>query len=108
MRGMKTITRERTDMKVYGSDLCPDCFEATENFDFNGLEYEFINITDSMRTLKEFLKLRDTREEFAEAKAAGLVGIPAIVREDGSITLDWEGYLEEEGFPVVFHHIWEE
>lgn len=38
-----------------------------------------MNITDSMFALKQFLKYRDTRDEFARIKENGNVGIPCIV-----------------------------
>lgn len=84
-------------LKVYGSDLCPDCVACKSAFDANGLSYNFVNITESMRNLKEFLKKRDSKSVFDEARKNGYVGIPAILREDGSITLDWEACLNEKG-----------
>ena len=41
--------------KVYGSMLCPDCVEAKEYFEKVNYKYEFVNITESMKNLKEFL-----------------------------------------------------
>jgi len=75
-------------MKYYGSPLCPDCQEATALLDKTDVQYEFVNITASMKELKEFLALRDSREEFADAKKNGYAGIPCFLREDGSITFD--------------------
>ncbi|MCR5611325.1 MAG: glutaredoxin [Clostridiales bacterium] len=89
-------------LKVYGSPLCPDCRELRVNFDANGVEYEYVDVTASMRNLKAFLAERDARSEFAPAKAIGAVGIPAIFTEDGAVTLDWEGYLAKRGLPVVY------
>ena len=48
--------------KMYGSMLCPDCVEAKEYFEKINYKYEFVNITESMANLKEFLHLRDTRK----------------------------------------------
>lgn len=89
-------------LKVYGSPLCPDCRECRVNFDANGVDYEYVDITESMKALKEFLAYRDALPEFAPAKAAGSIGIPAIFCEDGSVTLDWEEYLKERGMSVVY------
>ena len=50
--------------KMYGSMLCPDCVEAKEYFEKINYKYDFVNITESMANLKEFLHLRDTRKEF--------------------------------------------
>ena len=73
--------------KIDGSPLCPDCRECKANFDAHGIAYEEVNITGSMAELKEFLKLRDSEAVFAPCKERGSVGIPAIVKEDGSIEL---------------------
>ena len=82
-------------VKIYGSDLCPDCVACKSAFDANGVAYDFVNITESMRNLKEFLKKRDSDPVFTDARINGYVGIPALLSEDGSITLDWEAYLKE-------------
>ena len=89
-------------LKIYGSPLCPDCRECKANFDAHGIAYEEVNITGSMANLKEFLKLRDHEAAFEGSKAAGGVGVPAIIKEDGSVELDWEAILKEKGLPVVF------
>ena len=73
--------------KVYGSMLCPDCVEAKEYFEKVNYKYEFINITESMKNLKEFLALRDNRKEFEEVKKIGYIGIPAILTDDNKIIL---------------------
>lgn len=45
----------------------------------NGINYEYIDITDSMRNLKIYLSMRDTRPEFEEIKKTKKVGIPFIM-----------------------------
>ena len=77
-------------MKYYGSPLCPDCVEATRILAERGTDYEWVEITASMKALKEFLALRDTREEFAEVRAEGRVGIPCFLFEDGRIAFEVE------------------
>lgn len=49
----------------------------------NGISFEYIDITDSMRNLKIYLSLRDTRPEFEEIKRAGRVGVPFIMINNG-------------------------
>lgn len=88
-------------VKFYGSPLCPDCVACKKNFDENKLEYEYIDITASMRALKEFLKIRDNNSIFDVCREGGSVGIPALLSEDGEITIDWEGYLTKRGIKVV-------
>ena len=84
-------------LKVYGSPLCPDCTACKAAFDVNGIEYDFVDITGSMRNLKEFLKHRDKDNVFDDARKNGYIGIPALLREDSSVSLDWEAYLKEKG-----------
>ena len=80
-------------VKIYGSMLCPDCIQCRADLDKTGMEYEYLDFSESLKNLKEFLKLRDASPLFEEVRAEGRIGIPCIVREDGSITLDWEEYM---------------
>ncbi len=89
-------------LTVYGSSLCPDCRECKANFDANGVEYEMIDINASLKNLKAFLALRDAQAVFDACREKGSIGIPALVKADGSVTLDWESVLKEQGLPVVY------
>lgn len=80
-------------LKIYGSMLCPDCVQCRKDLDRTGVEYEYLDFSDSLKNLKEFLKLRDESSLFDRVREAGGIGIPCIVREDGSMTLDWEEYM---------------
>ena len=51
-------------LTVYGSPLCGDCVETERVFQERGIEYEFVNITESMANLKAFLAFRDQDERF--------------------------------------------
>ena len=81
-------------LKIYGSMLCPDCVQCRKDLDAAGVEYEYLDFADSLRNLKEFLKLRDENEVFAQPRAAGKIGIPCIVCEDGSVTLEWDSFVQ--------------
>lgn len=87
-------------LKIFGSPLCPDCMACKAALDANGVEYNFVDVTGSMRNLKQFLKYRDTDPVFDDARANGYVGIPALLPEDGNITINWEAYLKEKGLNV--------
>ena len=78
---------------IYGSMLCPDCVTCREALDKVGIRYDYRDFADSLVNLKEFLKLRDEDPIFLPVKEKGSIGIPCIVREDGSLTLDWEEFL---------------
>ena len=76
-------------LKIYGSRLCPDCVRCIEDLTAAGVEFEYHDFSEDLRSLKVFLSLRDTESVFEEVRAAGKIGIPCIVREDGSVTLEW-------------------
>ena len=80
-------------LKIYGSMMCPDCVKCREDLDKAGVAYEYKDFADHLLNLKEFLALRDRAPQFAEVKAGGKIGIPCILEEDGSVSLDWEKYL---------------
>lgn len=77
-------------MKIYGTDLCPDCVEAKRKLDEKNIPYDYVDITASIGNLKAFMKMRDEEPAFDEAKKAGAVGVPAFVLGDGDICLELE------------------
>ena len=80
-------------LKIYGSMQCPDCVQCRQDLDRAGVEYEYLDFSDSLKNLKAFLAIRDSSPLFEEVRSRGSIGIPCLVREDGSITLDWEAYM---------------
>ncbi len=83
-------------MKIYGSMLCKDCVACCAALDAAGVGYTFLSITDELQNLKDFLRLRDGNPLFDGARAAGGIGIPYLVLEDGTATFDWEALLPQE------------
>ncbi|MDD6038543.1 MAG: hypothetical protein PUD20_07120 [bacterium] len=75
-------------MKVYGTDICIDCRNYKAIQKEKGFEAEFIDITSDTQNLKEYLTMRDNDPVFDSIKAAGGIGIPFFVNEDGRKTLD--------------------
>lgn len=82
-------------LKIYGSMLCKDCVQCREDLDREGVAYEFLDFCEALSNLKEFLKIRDESSLFDTVRENGSVGIPCIVRQDGSITLDWTEFLNK-------------
>ncbi len=80
-------------LKSYGSMLCPDCVRCREELDRAGVTYTYLDFSENLMNLKEFLALRDHSDSFDEIRQEGKIGIPCIVRQDGSITLSWEEYV---------------
>ena len=81
-------------LKIYGSMLCKDCVECVEDLKKANVEFDFLDFADSLLYLKEFLAIRDGNDQFNAAREKGSIGIPAIVKEDGSVTLDWDEFLK--------------
>lgn len=80
-------------LKIYGSMLCPDCVKCREDLDRAGVSYEYLDFSDSLKNLKEFLAIRESSPIFGEVRANGSIGIPCIVTEDGTVSLTWEEYM---------------
>lgn len=75
-------------MKIYGTDLCPDCVAAKKVLDERKILYDYVDITKDIADLKAFLRLRDTSPAFDAVKKAGNIGVPAFVSEDGAIAFE--------------------
>lgn len=73
---------------------CPDCSEVKERLSGNP-DFEIIDIGEHVRNLKEFIRLRDSSPAFDSVKAAGSIGIPCFVEEDGRISFDTEEFVHE-------------
>ena len=79
-------------IRVYGSMLCPDCAQCRAELDEAGVAYEYLDFSDDLKNLKEFLKLREEDPVFIPVKEQGGIGIPCILRPDGTVTLTWEEF----------------
>ena len=80
-------------LKIYGSMLCSDCVKCREDLDKANVVYEYLDFSDDLKNLKEFLTIREA-PLFDEVRKNGKIGIPCIQRENGSVTLDWFEFLE--------------
>lgn len=87
-------------LKVYGSEMCPDCIECKFNLDRNNIEYENKDITKNLKYMKEFLRLRDKDTTFDDAKDNGYIGIPA--RFSGIICDNHRFGIAKRSCPSVF------
>ena len=78
-------------IKIYGMITCPDCSYLLDQIYGLEDEYEYIEIGEHVLKMKEFLRIRDSKDNaeiFKEIKATGGVGIPCFVLENGRISLD--------------------
>ena len=88
-------------LKIYGSHMCPDCLACRRNFDHYGIKYEYFDIGDSLSYLHQLIVYRDTLPIYDECKKVHDIGLPTLVKEDGTVFLSWEKYLREQGFDVL-------
>ena len=79
-------------LKIYGSPHCPDCVLCREELDRAGVQYVYMDITGNLMFLKKFLKLRED-PAFDAIRERGQIGIPCIVRQDGTLAFDWKELL---------------
>ena len=103
--GMLEAIEARPDFEISDADFAAFSkwhLQFAEKRELLGCSNHLLYITASMKNLKAFLKCRDSLAVFDPCRAEGSVGIPAIVKENGGVTLDWEGYLSELGLPVVY------
>lgn len=73
-------------IKIYGMATCPDCTYVEKQVEGNS-DFKVIDIGLHVKSLKEFLRIRDTNPVFDDVKRVHAAGIPCFVREDGSVTL---------------------
>lgn len=79
------------EIVMYGSMQCPDTVQAKELFDKEGIAYRFVDILDSMDSLKGFLNVRDSNTDlFADTVANGGIGVPVIVVDGSQVRKDLE------------------
>lgn len=81
-------------LKIYGSALCPDCVKCKEALEQANVPFVYLSITESLLALKQFLKLRENKEEFAPVRKRGQIGIPCILDEEGNLSFTWDQYLK--------------
>lgn len=80
-------------IRIYGSMLCKDCVQCRKDLDEKAVAYAYFDFAEDLAALKEFLSIRDREPVFEAVRKDGRIGIPCIVKEDGSVTLDWQEFL---------------
>ena len=80
-------------LKIYGTMLCKDCVACIEQLNKVGEAYTFLEFSENLLWLKEFLAIRDRDPQFDPVKAEGRIGIPCIVDEAGNVSLNWDAWL---------------
>lgn len=90
-------------MKMYGSEICGGCRAFKALMAERGIEgsFEIVDITANVPNLRAFLALRDNEKCFEEVRAAGRIGIPCFVNDEGEVTVDENTALAWIGQPPM-------
>lgn len=74
-------------LKILGSKLCKNTQETIAFCTENHIEFEMIDIMESLDNLKIFLKIRESRPDlYDEARQNDKIGLPCIILPDGTVT----------------------
>ena len=87
-------------IKIYGNYNCPYCMVLKENLDRNNIQYEFVDVLESLGNLSEFLAIRDREPVFDHLKEINDIGLPAFIDEENRVRIDWENWLTQHGYEI--------
>ena len=82
-------------LTILGSHLCEDTRNSLKILKEKNVEVIFENLSESLDSLKKYLLVRETSEMYAGVRAAGGIGIPCFILEDGTKTLDLTAVLSK-------------
>lgn len=83
---------DQTEVRFYGLGSCPDCRILKATLAKLGRPFEYLDLAE-VGNLRDFLLLRDADPSFEKPRAEKRVGIPCLLRADGSACHDWRGEL---------------
>lgn len=67
---------------LYATPLCSDCEPMRDYLISKNFDFEYVDITSDILLLREFVTLRDTRDEFLAMKEKTYLGVPALFMDD--------------------------
>ena len=71
---------------LYGTAECPPCAETKKRFEEEGIRYAYVDVLESLGSLKRFMNLRDAHPDvYKEIREHGSVGIPTVVVDNTHI-----------------------
>ncbi len=87
---------------IFGSDQCPKTVKILELCKERGIEANYRNFEKELKSVWEFVVIRDENTNFDKTKTAKRLGIPGIVCENG-YTFDGgeEPFNSEEVMKVI-------
>ena len=70
---------------IYGSDQCPKTVKILELCKERGIEVEYKNFEKELKSVWQFVVIRDENPNFDKTKQSKRLGIPGIICENGFI-----------------------
>ncbi len=80
---------------VYGTPTCPDCPPVKEAFLSAGVKFAYVDVCESVGSLKKFLKVRDTAESHSFVRERHTVGIPCVAIDDEVMLVNGPEHAKE-------------
>ena len=80
---------------VFGTPTCPDCPPVKEAFTEAGVKFMYIDVCESVGSLKKFLKIRDTADSHAFCRERHTVGIPCIQIDEEVMLVNGPDHAKE-------------
>lgn len=68
---------------------CPDTQPFVAKLKALNIDYEEVEVLQSLPNFKRFLQLRDRHSAFDNAKVNGYIGIPALLLDNDQVILDF-------------------
>ena len=81
-------------LTLFGSHLCQDTLYAICKLKDRNVEIDFRNISVDFSALKDFMIIRESDPVYEPVKKSGGLGMPLMILEDGTKTLDLEEVLK--------------
>lgn len=80
---------------LYGTQTWGGCPPVKEVLSQKNVKYAYVDICESVGTLKRFLTIRDTAPEYEEVRNTHRAGIPMIVIDDKVILINNAEHMEQ-------------
>lgn len=87
---------------LFYTPLCPECPPFLAELEKQGIQFESVDVTESIANLKRFLRLRDDSPAFDEVKKWGFVGVPVLVTADNHFIFDINDLMGTTCAPTQF------
>ena len=82
-------------LMLFGTPTWPTCPPMKEALSNKNIKFEYVDICESVYSLRKFLRIRDSYDDFSEIRKLHRVGIPAILLEGEILFPETPEHIEE-------------